>query len=311
MYFGKSAYRTPQRGMGRSLKRQRVMSAGLLLLLLAVSYSYRLSPDPLDGGGAALIPGGGETTGAFGSGSSSLKVEGGDEELAAFSLPPAEPFRERPEILTQAASKDRTSSLDEDTLTYFLQKVRFEGKGLYEAPPVLSHDRNDTVWAELLADPRKYRGQLVEVKGNIVARDRGRLPLNLRALDIPNPSGADRAFESYLLGVDGKLFLIATLRKQRELEHLDGVRLRGYFCQLYTGDVELPDGTKGKGTVPFLVCDDYQLLERPLVGATSFIPLVCLIVMGVSTVLVVMFLSRRSRKHYEVRRLEARKRAGP
>jgi len=298
--------------MGLSSKRQLAMSACLLVLLLAMSYGYRLSTGPEKEGVETLMPGRGEA-GAFGNsslGNSSLgfNLERGDQELKAPA--PPEPFREQPEFLTRAAAKDRTPNLDEDALTYFLQKIRVQGQDFYEAAPALSHSGRDKVWAELLADPDTYRGQLVEVKGNIVSRDRGLLPLNLRGLDIPNPSGLDRAFESYLLGVDGKFFLVATLRKQRELEHLDGVRLRGYFCQLYTGDVELPDGTQGKGTVPFLVCDDYKLLERPAVGSSSFTPLVFLLAMGVCTVVAVMVISRRSRKHYETRRLEARKRIG-
>ena len=186
-------------------------------------------PAPDKGAIETLLPG--DSTGAFGN--SSVGLEGGNQELEAPASP--EPFSERPDILAQAAAKDRTLSLDEDALTYLLQKIRVEADDFYRAEPALSHDRKDEVWAELLAEPDKYRGELVEVKGNIVSRDRGLLPLNLRGLEIPNRSGLDRAFESYLLGVDDKFFLVATLRKQRELEHLDGVRLRGLFLSALHG----------------------------------------------------------------------------
>ena len=304
MFFGKSTYRKPQPGLQLSSKRQLVKFACLLFLILAISYGYWLSTGPEKRGVETLIPGGGESAlGSFG-----LDLRGDEQKLKVSVAP--ETFREQSEILTQAAAQDRTSNLDEAALTYLLQKIRVEGENFYEVMPALSHARGDKVWSELLAYPDKYRGKLVEAKGNIVSRDRGLLPLNLRGLDTPNPSGLGRAFESYLLGVDGKFFLVATLRKQRELEHLDGVHLRGYFCQLYTGDVEFPDGTQGKGTIPFLVCDDYELLERPLVDPPSFIPLVFLVAVGVCTVAVVMVISRRSRSHYETRRLGAKRRTG-
>jgi len=299
MFFGKRSYENPERGFPPALKRQLVILIGVLvgvvilsLQILSVGKRYDVvvpkQLDPQSGfGGAPVVPPIG----------------------TPLEPQPPQPFVEDAALLSSAEQKDRTDGFDEAVITYLIQKIRTEGDALYKAVPRLSMDRGDSVWEELLRTPSKYRGALVEVKGEVVSSEPGTLPLRLRGLQYPNPSGLDRAFQSYLVTRErqGKIYLVATVRKQRELSHRDPVRIRGYFCQLYTNDVEYR-GEIVKGTVPFLVCDDYELLERPTTGssdAAKYLPL--LGILGAVAVAVVLLSQRSARHTRDARRHDARR----
>ncbi len=325
MLFGKGtqAQRKPQRGMAASSRRQLI---SCLVLLAALCFlSYRLA---LVGRKEASPPGGQgdprqETT-AFGTvldeagatrqAPAPGAVESGDG-VHDFGAPlgprPPDPFVERPEVLALAARRDRTLEIEEKTLVYLFQKIRSEvdregGGAFHRRKPDLGSDRGDRVFEELLKDPEKHRGKLVELKGNVVSSGRG-LPLRLRGLDAPNPSGLDRAFESYFLGSDGKYYLVATARKRVELEHKDAVRLRAYFCQLYTGQV-LYKGDLREGTIPFLVGDDYEILEQPHAETPSILYLPLVGAVAVVAAIIAILFRNRSRAAFEARRLAAKAR---
>ncbi len=178
------------------------------------------------------------------------------------------------------------------------------GKSFAFLSPALSLERNDRVFQELLDHPEKYRGKLVEIKGNVVGE--GRIyPLRLIGLDTPNSSGLDRAFQSYCLDTQGKFYLVATAHKRRELEHMDGVTLRAYFAQLYTGDV-LVQGQIRKGTIPFLVGYDYEALEPPVRAVPSVLLLPLAAALGVVAFILVVISRQRSRRDFDSRRVAAK-----
>ena len=278
MLFGQSHFKNPKRVDATGLRRQ-LLPPLLLLILCTVLYSLlsswgsrKTTPPP---------PKAAET--------SAPSIEA---NLAPAADP--EPFREAPEALAAAASQDRTADVSEKALTYLFQKLRTQATQRESAPPVLSVRRGDDVWNALIHAPDKHRGQLVEVEGMLVAVEPDPFPLQLDGLDIPNPSGLDRYFSSYLYGNEGKYYRVATFKKSAELKHHDSVRLRAYFCQLYSNDVRMDDGSLEKGTVPVLVGEDYTQLASA-VADVSFqaIDLVIFVVLPVIVVAVIVFVQLR------------------
>ena len=222
-----------------------------------------------------------------------------------------DPFVERPEILFEAAGLDRTKELSEPAITYLFQKIRTDEAGFRTEVPALAVDKGDQVWKSLIADPDMFRGRLISVKGRIVASEPGDYPLRLEGLDIPNPSGLDRRFESYFVDTDHRLYLVTTLKKGRELRHSDAARLRAYFCQLYTNEVE-HDGQLRLGTIPFLVGEDYEFIDQDLPSTTlgdSLPIIIVLIVLPLVAFGVIFVLHLRTRKAF--RRLRERHQMPP
>ena len=170
----------------------------------------------------------------------------------------------------------------------------------------------DKVWALLESRPSLYRGGLVEVRGNVVRADTGEDPLKLRALPgVPNV-GTDRVYRSYMIDEDKvhgifHHYLVYTVEDQRdELQHLDGVVLRGYFCRLYRGEVN-HKGQILQRDIPVLVAGRYEKLpelESTGVGVLGLIPWVLGIV-GFGAVLIWLIL-RRSDSAYRGRLKAAR-----
>ena len=262
--------------------------------------------------------------------SHSLGVDAGDEdELAPLEPQPPEPFEERPEVLSAARRLDRTADLDDEATIHLFHRLLADPDAFRDGRPVLSLrtgsfgseiDGGDAVagggenaptdgqvWEHLLAQPDRYRGTLVEVFGVLVSPGERLHPLQLRGLPYPNPSGRDRAFASYLYGTDDRYYIVASLEPQLDLRHRDRVRLRAYFCQLYTNDVEV-DGEIQKGTVPYLVGETYERIETPVTwtrgGWTVYLPFLILLPGLLFTVMYV--LHQRTTKSYERRRRRAR-----
>jgi hypothetical protein len=311
MFFGKKSYQNPQRGVPASVKRQLFLLVGLLAgtVILGLQFWSLMNRQaervPLAPAGKAPAPWGRDPTEA------QLAESGARPIGTPLEAQPPEPFVEKPEVLEAAAAKDRTGEVDEKALAYLFQKVRTQGDALRKVTPALSQDKgDDDLWKELLETPGKYRGRLIVVKGNLVSSEPGSLPLRLRGLDYPNASGLDRAFLSYVVGVDGKFYMVATARKQRDLQHLEGVRLRGYFLQLFTYPIEYK-GEERKATIPFLVGDDYDLLERPTTAdVSSYSYLAILGILGVLAIVFVILIQRGSGRKYQSRRLAGKSFAG-
>jgi hypothetical protein len=211
-------------------------------------------------------------------------------------MPPA-PFEENPEVLSQAAARDGTAGVEEGgvvrdpAVIHLAHRIRARAEELRAAEPVLSAVRGEKVFDALLAGPDRHRGQPVAVRGNLVAEGEGLTALLRRALPSENATGLDRLFRSYLLDEHGKLFLVYTLAKARELPNMEAVGLRAYFCRLFTGEAEY----RGlKGTIPLLVAEDYELLPPPASSPPhpGFIVLAVLILPALAAG-VILLLSRR------------------
>jgi hypothetical protein len=106
--------------------------------------------------------------------------------------------------------------------------------------------------------------------------------------------------------------MIATVGKEsragKPIGYNDYVRIRGYFCQLFSYSVQLPDGRSGTATIPLLVGDAYELLSRPKAESawgSGNLPL--LGALGAFAVAAVVLLQGRSRSRFQRRRLEARR----
>lgn len=316
MRFGKSIQPKLEKGIPFALKRQLIVL--LLLLSIVVLLSYRLlvgvresnSPPPR-GGAENLTP-----VKVSPQPSRTLLEESGvppvgegevPEELAAPQ--PPELFEENPEVLAQAAAKDRTGELDDEATAYYFQKMLTRKADFQSEAPVLSLYRGDRVFQELLDRPDRYRGKLVEVKGILISDGGPReSPLELRGLKFPNPSGLDRAYRSNLYGTDDKFYHVSTLKEHPGLSHRDGVRLRAYFCQVYSYDAQI-EGEAQRVSVPFLVGEDYELVEMPVATVpdlTSWLPF--LVFLPMAAFVVIYLVNRRAQRSFEVRRKAARRR---
>lgn len=298
MLFGESEFKSPKKTNLLSLR-------GLLLplvLLLAIG-GVIMTLGKLPWGSVGTDPAAPVEEGA------QTGDSGSTEPLPTLAEPmepqEPEPFEEKPEVLFRAASLDRTSEVPEEAIVYLFQKIRTDPEAFRAREPVLSVERNDRVWRKLIADPDMYRGRVVEIKGRVVSSE-GEYPLQLQGLDFPNPSGLDRRFDSFVFDTNGRYHKVTTFKKARELRHKDAVRLRAYFCGLYTNQI-VHEGKLDLGTVPFLVGEDYEPLapaaaEAP--DATIYLPLV----VGLAAVafVVVLALHVRTERTYDRRRRAAR-----
>ncbi len=236
-----------------------------------------------------------------------------DLRLAAeLDLPqPLEPqaplsYSESPDLLADVAASDRTDVLHERGIAHFIQRIRTGSDADDEV--ALRVPEDDGTWARLIDDPSAYRGKLVEVEGFLVAAHPHRFPLLLTGLEYPNPSGLDRFHRSYLYGSDGKYYLVATFDDPSELEHRDDVRVRAYFLQLYTNEIE-HQGQIMLGTVPFLVGRSFEPRRRP--AATAPIDLWTALGIGVPLIAFAVFVGLwLGRDHRRAQRRRVRKQRG-
>ena len=111
-----------------------------------------------------------------------------------------------------------------------------------------------------------------------------------------------------------KFHLVYTLEDQsEELGHMADVVLRGYFCRLYTGEVDLRrnSGKLDKGTIPLLVASSYKKMvsASPSTSATmSILSIAITLVLGICCIvgIVIIVVNRRSDSTYEIRRRASR-----
>ena len=293
MLFGESQFKSP--------KKTNVLNLRQLLplaLLLAIG-GLLLSLGKLPWGGQPGGPAGSDDVAA----TTSAVV---DDLMVPMEPADPAPFEEKPEVLFRAASLDRTAELSEEAIVYLFQKIRVHPEAFRSEEPVLSLERDDTVWRKLIDDPDMYRGRVVELSGRVLSSEPGRYPVQLKGLEFPNPSGLDRRFETFVVGIDQRIYKVTTFSNARELSNDDAVRLRAYFLGLYTNQVE-HRGKLTLGTVPVLVGEDFVPIEGPAAEGTDasiYLPLV----FGLSLVAfaVVFFLHLRTERTYQRRRLAAR-----
>jgi hypothetical protein len=317
MSSAKTRENRPERGVPFAVKRQLLILVLLLAIVTVLGYQLHeqagLRDDAVRGTGSP-----GATSGGDGRAPSGIGTPAG--EWTPLAPRPPEPFVPRDEVLARAKLKDRTSDIDEEAALYLFHRILAEPGVLAAEPPALSlaaagtpepldapRSRKTGVFHSLIESPDLYRGRVVEVKG-ILVQVEGESPLQLRGLEFPNPTGRDRCFQSYLYGTDDKFYLVATLNRRDDIEHRQGVRLRGYFSQLYTGDVLL-HGEKARGTIPFLVGEDYEIVTNPVpegMDLTLVLPLGILLLLA--TVYAIYVANARARRSFEERRKAGRER---
>ena len=279
MFFGKSMYRDPKKGLPRNLKRQLmfqvvflVLVTGLLLRLVSLFDDSDADPTP-----RVAVPR--EKVAREDEPATDVSREidtGGEIDTNVEIQGPVDPqpFVERVEVLSEAAVREARGELDVEAVIYHFQRIRSGAEAFSNAKPVLSSLRGDPVWTELSSRPNVYRGKLVEVRGNLVSHLKGFSPLQLDTEELlvsPNPAGVPSSYRAYIFDGD-KFFVVNTWRKQREYSDMDPVVFRGYFSQIYAYDIEL-EGKQRRAKIPLLVGQDFQLLSSPLRGAPSLVPL--------------------------------------
>ena len=256
-------------------------------------------------------------------------VEGSDDPFSSGGevapVEQLEPFVERPEVLAAAATRDRTGNVErfgtihEEAVVYLAHKIRSDlvaGKAPEE--PVLSTAKRALVFSSLLENPDLYRGKPVEVRANIIREERGRNVLQLAALPSEsNPLDTNRLYRSYVFDENNKFHLVYTLTDQSEdLGHMEAVRLRGYFCRLYTAEVDFGGRTE-KGTIPLLVASGYEKLASASPagtgGISSSLPVAIALLLGICCIsgIVILLVNRRSQSTYDERRQAAREKGAP
>tara|TARA_B100000809_G_scaffold236879_1_gene256216 strand:+ start:1159 stop:2292 length:1134 start_codon:yes stop_codon:yes gene_type:complete len=243
----------------------------------------------------------------------------GKEEVKGRKL---ESFVEKPEMLAGAAGRDRTGNVEkfgriqEEGVVYLAHQLRSAHvAGKPPGEPVLNTAKGDKVFNELIKNPDLYRGKPVELRANIVRAEKGRRPLQVAALPSgANPLDVNRLYRSYVYDQNQKFHLVYTLEDQsEELGHMADVVLRGYFCRLYTGEVDLrrSSGKLDKGTIPLLVASGYKEMVSASPSASeriSILQIAIALVLGIGCIagIVILVVNRRSDLTYEARRRASR-----
>ncbi len=292
MHFGERKFTNPQK-IGPQQFRRQLLPLGLLLaigMMVLVMRGFRWGSEAEP---SSPEPAPSEDSGPDGS-PVAIRIENPIvDDVAPPEPTPPEPWAEDPLVLAEAASYDRTGVPHDGGIVHLIQRMRWDPEAI-RSEPVLTLDRkDDDVWRQLLADPSRYRGQLIEIKGYVVATEPNSFPLRLHGLEAPNPSGLDRCYRSYAIGTDDRYYLVFTFDKAKELRDRDRVRLRGFFLQLYTGDV-VHRGELRKATIPVLVGTDYSSLVTPKVATPDpsvYIPIV--LALGAIAFLIVFGVNRR------------------
>lgn len=292
MFFGKSSYKQPEKGLPPGLRTQLLLLLGAFAVVAFVMQFARVLE-------RAPRPDAGKVSGSVAGFGRPLEEPSGEERVAVSVAPPIEPqppepYKEDPEILSRGAKFDRTEILDEKLIAHLLQKVRSAEGQVPEIPALRLERANPSeVWEKLLKDPETYRGKLVEVKGEILDPGAGQPIFRLKGIEFPNPSGLDRAYQSFLFGIDGKYYMLATVEKNADLRHRDYVRIRAYFAQLYSYLVEY-GGQLRQATIPFLVGGRYEVLRRPRIERGGGMMVLALVAgLGAVAVLAVVLLDAR------------------
>jgi len=228
-----------------------------------------------------------------------------------------QPFVEKPEVLLEVASRDRTDgaerrgTIHEPGIVYLAHKLRSDSvAGKPPAEPLLSTMKADKLFSALYERPDLYRGKLVEMRGNVIRMEKGRRALEWVAVPgKSNPLDTPRLFRSYVLDENQKIHLVYTIEDQvAQLANMDKVILRAYFCRLFTGDNE-----KGKATIPILVASGYEKMESsaPASSGVETMKLGIMVVLGVGLVsgFIILLVNRRSEATYRERLKQARDQA--
>lgn len=255
-------------------------------------------------------------------------VEGADDPFSSGGevapVEQLEPFVEKPEVLAAAAARDRTGNVErfgtihEEGVVYLAHKIRSDlVAGKTPEEPVMSTAKRAQVFASLLEKPDLYRGKLVEVRANIIREEKGRNVLQLAALPSDsNPLDTNRLYRSYIYDENEMMHLVYTLRDQSaDLGHMEQVRLRGYFCRLYTAEVDYGGQTR-KGTIPLLVASEYEKLASGATagaGDISALKLTIGLVLSICLIsgTVILLVNRRSQATYAARLQAAREKGAP
>ena len=233
---------------------------------------------------------------------------------AKFTL---QPFVDKPEVLLEVASRDRTDgaerrgTIHEPGIVYLAHKIRsdIEG-GKPPAEPLLSTIKADRLFSALIEKPDYYRGKFVELRGNVIRMEKGRKALEWVAVPgESNPLDTPKLFWSYVLDENKKIHLVYTIEDQvTQLVNMDKVILRAYFCRLFTGDNE-----KGKATIPILVASGYEKMESsaPASSGVETMKLGIMVVLCVGLVsgFIIFLVNRRSEATYSERLKQARDQA--
>lgn len=230
---------------------------------------------------------------------------------AEFTL---QPFVEKPEVLLETASRDRTDgaersgSIYEPGIVYLAHKIRSDiAAGNPPVEPLLSTMKADRLFSALYEKPDLYRGKLVELRGNVIRVERGRRALEWVAVPgKSNPLDTPKLFRSYVLDENKKIHLVYTIEDQvAQLANMDKVILRAYFCRLFTGD-----NAQGKATIPILVGSGYEKMESsaPVSSGVEMMKLFTMVVLGVGVAsgIIIMLVNRRSEAGYGERLKKAR-----
>lgn len=243
---------------------------------------------------------------------------GSEEEEKVRQL---EPFIEKPELLARAAGRDRTGRVEniggtvqEEGVIYLAHKLLSDQvAGKTSEAPVLNTAKDKDLVKKLLGNPDLYRGKMIELRANVVREPNASRPLQVAALpSSANPLNVNRLYRSYAYDQNLQFHLVYTIEDQSEdLDHMDDVVLTGYFCRLYTGEVDLGRKDPDKGTIPLLVASGYKKmdLDSPSTsGRISMLSMLIAFVLGICGIVVIVLIvvNRRSNSTYEVRRRSGR-----
>lgn len=224
-----------------------------------------------------------------------------------------EPFVERTDALSKAAVLEARRQVDADAILYLVQKIRAgEPPPLAGEPALRAPGMDKPAFSELTESPHGYRGELIEVVGNLYSQIPGHpalVPETEILFDYPNPAGIPLLYRAYVLS-EGKWFLGLLWKKDREWAHMDGVRFRGLFSQLYRYELEI-DGKPVLAAIPLLVGESFEPLDTGIgKRRTDWEPIFALVI-GLSIVAgaVILVVSGRGRTTYQTRRTQARRQA--
>ena len=113
-------------------------------------------------------------------------------------------------------------------------------------------------YSELMQQPDRYRGGIVEFTGSLIHVERKKLPLN------ELKPGMEFYYQGYLLNSDRILFLFRSLTMPKvELRKI--MTVQGYFLQRYNFENKLKRAT----WVPLLIATDLQVKQEKGIELTS------------------------------------------
>ncbi|MEM7263927.1 MAG: hypothetical protein AAF488_18215 [Planctomycetota bacterium] len=234
-----------------------------------------------------------------------------DVEVVALEAP--QPYEDDPGLLLEAATREARGEVHLDSIIHLVHKTRTQTTSLEEQTPALSEFGDPKAWSKIVASPNRYRGQLIEIVGNVVAH-KGASAVNADdefLVPAPNPSGVPTLFRSFVHGQNDKMYLLTHWKNsEQEFRHMDGVRFRGYFAQIYTYDFEFKGETR-KAKIPILVGGDFVPIESTIAEPSNLAPLFgAVITLSLIAGAVVLIVSWRSDRAFAARTRGRKRRGG-